>query len=73
MSLTREEVLAEIDRLLADSKPQPGDIFISDLTERGMGAKAALAYLESKVEQKELRMVKVVRNGKQCNAYRPVG
>jgi len=73
MSLTREQVLAEIQKIVDESKPQPNDIYIQDLIDIGMDNATAGRYLNGKVDSGELVMVFVNVNGRRRNAYRPVG
>lgn len=72
MSLTREEVLAEIDRMMDEGRPQPNDVFISDLIERGMSDTTARRYLDSMVKNGTMRKVSLFIDGRRVNAFRPL-
>jgi len=72
MSMTREEVLAEIAREIEENKPQPDDLFTSDLIKMGMDNTAAEKRLNAMVETGERRIVSVVVKGRRRNAYRAV-
>lgn len=69
---TRDEILEEVKKIVADSMPQDGDIFIRDLVEIGMDDSAAKKYLDAKVKANELRVAHVIVDGRGCNAYRAV-
>ena len=67
---SREEILAEVAKIVEDSKPKPGDIFIRDLVELGMDDTAAKKFLDAKVKAKEMYIAHVILEGRSCNAYR---
>ena len=68
---TRDEILAEVNRLIEESRPQPNDVYVQDLIDMGMDNSAAEKYLNAKAKAGELRKVSVVVDGRRRNAFRP--
>lgn len=72
MSMTREEILADVRRMIEAETMQPDDICVQDLIDLGWDNTRAEKYLNDMVERKERIKVSVVVEGRRRNAFRLV-